>query len=426
MRAAGWLSAAALLAPAALYLGQMWRFRQAWLSSVVSCQLPVVSCQLPVVSCQLSVARCQLLRAVSDKDSLTTDNWQLTTDNSTLATDTPAFSIIIAARNEAENLPHLLRDLAAQQPVPEGFEVLIVDDHSTDTTAWLVRAAAASLPVRLLTLADQPGAPTGKKAAIRAAVEAARTPWLLFTDADCRLPTGWVRAYAGAVARDPAARFISGPVLLTGAGALATLQGLELAGLVGVGAAGIGLGQPTMCNGANLAYRRADFFAVGGFAGNEAVASGDDEFLLHKLHAAFPGRIRFLAEPPAIVRTAAQPTLRQLLRQRVRWASKWQHYQTRAPQRLAVLVLAANLTFPAGAGLWAAGLVPAPVVGLAWAAKLLGDGLLLRPVLRFLGRPGWLRWVPVLQLAYAPYALLTGLAGLRGGYEWKGRQAGGK
>ncbi|OWP64131.1 family 2 glycosyl transferase [Hymenobacter amundsenii] len=338
----------------------------------------------------------------------------------------PAFSVLIAARNEAENLPHLLRDLVAQEPVPGGFEVLIVDDHSTDDTARLVREAAATLLVRLLTLADQPGSPTGKKAAIRAAVEAARTPWLLFTDADCRLPTGWVRAYAGAVDRDTAARFISGPVLLTGAGALATLQGLELAGLVGVGAAGIGLGQPTMCNGANLAYRRADFFAVGGFAGNETVASGDDEFLLHKLHAAFPGSIRFLAEEAAIVRTAAQPTLRQLLRQRVRWASKWQHYQTRAPQQLAVLVLAANLTFPAGAGLWAAGLVPAPVVGLAWAAKLLGDGLLLRPVLRFLGRPGWLLWVPVLQLAYAPYALLTGLAGLRGGYEWKGRQVGGK
>ncbi len=333
MRAATWLSAAALLAPAALYLGHMWRFRQAWKS--------VVSCQLPVVSVELS-------GAVSDKDSLATDN-DLTTDNYQLATDTHAFTVLIAARNEADNLPHLLRDLAAQEPVPGGFEVLLVDDHSTDATARLVREAAASLPVRLLTLADQPGAPTGKKAAIRAAVQAARTPWLLFTDADCRLPTGWVRAYAGAVARDPAARFISGPVLLTGAGALATLQGLELAGLVGVGAAGIGLGQPTMCNGANLAYRRADFFAVGGFAGNEAVASGDDEFLLHKLHAAFPGSIRFLAEPAAIVRTAAQPTLRQLLRQRVRWASKWQHYQTRAPQRLAVLVLAANLTFPAGA-----------------------------------------------------------------------------
>ena len=66
--------------------------------------------------------------------------------------------------------------------------------------------------------------------------------------------------------------------------------------------------------------------------------------------------------------------------------------------------------------------MPGWAVVLSWVAKLLVDALLLLPVLRFLGRRRWLWWVPVLQLAYAPYALLTGLAGLRGSYEWKGRQ----
>jgi cellulose synthase/poly-beta-1,6-N-acetylglucosamine synthase-like glycosyltransferase len=337
---------------------------------------------------------------------------------------TPAFSILIAARNEAENLPQLLADLTQQLPVPGGFEVLVVDDHSTDETAAIVTAAAPQLsfPVRLLQLAALPGARTGKKAAVEAAVQAAQAPWVLLTDADCRVPAGWVQAYA-ACAADPRVQFISGPVLLTGTGWLATLQGLELAGLVGVGAASIGRQRPTMCNGANLAYRRAAFAAVEGFRGNEAVPSGDDEFLLHKIQAAFPGGIRFLRSPEAIVRTAAQPTLRQLLWQRVRWASKWRHYQAAAPQRLAVLVLLANLTFPVGLGLW----LVAPSAGwlalLAWGLKVAADVLFLRPVLQFLGRPHWLRWVPVLQLAYAPYALATGLLGLRGGYVWKGRQA---
>ncbi|MCR5889498.1 glycosyltransferase [Hymenobacter sp. J193] len=336
----------------------------------------------------------------------------------------PAFSILVAARNEAATLPGLLADLARQLPVRGGFEVLIVDDHSTDTTAALVAqtAAAVPFPLRLLRLADNPTQPTGKKAAIAAAIAAARAPWLLLTDADCRVPAGWVRAYAAVAQAEPAVQFISGPVLLTGQGWLATLQGLELAGLVGVGAASIGLNAPTMCNGANLAYRRAAFEAVRGFAGNEAIASGDDEFLLHKLHQQFSEGIRFLKTPEAVVRTAAQPTLRRLLAQRVRWASKWQHYQTAAPRQLAVMVLLANLLFPLGALLWWF----RPQDGLwilgAWLLKLLGDGLLLGPVLRFLGRPGWLTWVPILQLAYGPYALLVGLLGLRGGYEWKGRQ----
>jgi Glycosyltransferase like family 2 len=402
--AAEWGWSAALLLTNGAYLVQMGLFRRAWRRLAAAAALnhiaPSLSGSVPA----------------SDKRA-----GEEATES---PAGEPAFTVIVAARNEAGNLPYLLRDLATQLPVPGGFEVLIVDDHSTDATAQVVREAAAQLPfpVRLLPLATQPGAPTGKKAAVQAAIAAARAPWLLLTDADCRVPAGWVAAYARAVAAAPTARFISGPVLLTGQGWLATLQGLELAGLVGVGAASIGRNAPTMCNGANLAYRRQDFYTVQGFQGNEQVASGDDEFLLHKLHVAFPGSIWFLADAQALVQTAAQPTVRQLLRQRVRWASKWRHYQTRAPQRLAVLVLLANLTFPVGAGLWAAGLAPGGVVVLSWAAKLLGDTLLLGPVLGFLGRRRWLVWVPVLQLAYAPYALLTGLAGLRGSYEWKGRQ----
>ncbi|QIX62927.1 glycosyltransferase [Hymenobacter sp. BT18] len=366
---------------AAAYLEQMVRFRRAWQRLSVSSAVPPAA-----------------------------------------ASAAPAFSVLIAARNEAENLPKLIADLAQQHPVPGGFEVLIVDDHSTDATAALVTQAAATVPfsLRLLRLADDLAKPSGKKAAITAAIAAAQAPWLLLTDADCRVSPGWVSAFS--TEARPEVQFISGPVLLTGAGWLATLQGLELAGLVGVGAASIQLNAPTMCNGANLAYRRGAFEAVRGFAGNEAIASGDDEFLLHKLHQQFPAGIRFLKTPEAIVRTAAQPTLLDLLRQRVRWASKWKHYQTAAPQHLAVVVLLANLLYPLGAlqwwwrpqdGLWILG---------AWLLKLLGDVVFLSPVLRFLGRPRWLRWVPALQLAYGPYALLVGLLGLRGGYEWKGRE----
>ncbi|TGD82452.1 glycosyltransferase [Hymenobacter wooponensis] len=393
----GWGSGLLLLQVliAGIYLWQMLLYRQAWR-------------RLHTLSCGRAVPNGRLIEP------------QLSPKR---PGEAPAFSILIAARNEAENLPLLLADLQEQLPVTGGFEVIVVDDHSTDDTAAIVRAAASNMPfpIRVLQLAALPGARTGKKAAVEAAVQAAQAPWLLLTDADCRVPAGWVLAYA-VLAADPAVQFISGPVLLTGTGWLATLQGLELAALVGVGGASIARQQPTMCNGANLAYRRTAFAAVDGFRGNEAVPSGDDEFLLHKIHVAFPGGVRFLQDQQAIVRTAAQPTLRQLLWQRVRWASKWRHYQAAAPQRLAVLVLLANLAFPIGLGLWVAGVSAGWLALVAWGLKLAADVLFLRPVLAFLGRPQWLWWVPVLQVAYAPYALATGLLGLRGGYVWKGRQ----
>ena len=339
----------------------------------------------------------------------------------TLNHGAPTFSILIAARNEVENLPNLLRDLAAQTLPAARFEVLITDDHSTDTTAAVVAAAALETPfaLRLLTL---PAAATGKKAALLAAQQAARAPWLVCTDADCRLGPGWLAAYAALLAREPDANFISGPVLLTGPAALSTtLMGLEFAGLVGVGAACLARQQPTMCNGANLAYRRAAFEAVGGFADNAHLASGDDEFLLHKIHAAFPGTAYFLADAAAIARTAAPPTLSALLRQRVRWASKWRHYQSAAPRRLAVLVLGANVALAAGVGaalLWSA---LGPWVLAAWAIKLGADAWFLGPVLRFFGQRKWLWGLLPLQVLYAPYALAVGAAGWRGGYEWTDR-----
>ncbi|MBO2008165.1 glycosyltransferase [Hymenobacter negativus] len=331
------------------------------------------------------------------------------------------FSVLIAARNEAEALPQLIRDLVAQTLPAAQFEVLIADDHSTDATAALVAAAAreTGFTLRLISL---PAAQTGKKAALQAALQAARAPWLVCTDADCRLGPGWLAAYAGLMMQKPSANFISGPVLLTGPDTFfAALMGLEFAGLVGVGGACLARQYPTMCNGANLAYRRTAFDAVGGYLDNNHLASGDDEFLLHKMHAAFPGTAHFLTDAGAIARTAAPPTLQALLRQRVRWASKWRHYQSGASRYLALLVLGANVALAVGAvaGLCRPALWPWVLAG--WALKLGADAWLLGPVLGFLGRREWLWGLMPLQVLYAPYALAVGLAGLHGGYEWKGR-----
>ncbi|RFP63502.1 glycosyltransferase [Hymenobacter lapidiphilus] len=385
-----------LLAFPALYAGQMLRLRRAWQHLPVP-ELPA----LPAASDTLAAPE---------------------------SAATPRFSVLVAARNEAANLPQLLADLARQRLPGGQFEVVVADDHSTDETTALLTAAAdtAAYHLRVVRLAETPEAGVGKKAALQAALQHARAPWVVCTDADCRVGPDWLRAYAALLDEaGPDVHFVSGPVLLTGpATLLQGLSGLEFAGLVGTGAAGIAAGTPTMCNGANLAYRRTAFESVAGYAGNAHLPSGDDEFLLHKLHAAFPGSIRFLKHPAALVRTAGPPTLAALLRQRVRWASKWRHYRHPPSQRLAVLVLLANLAPMAGlvASVWQPALLPWAAAGLG--LKLAADCWFLAPVLQFLGRRRWLGYAPLLQLAYAPYALLVGLAGLRGGYEWKGRRAG--
>jgi hypothetical protein len=335
----------------------------------------------------------------------------------------PLFSVLIAARDEAAALPCLLAALHAQTLAPALFEVLIIDDHSTDGTAALVLAAAPAAPFALRLLRLPPGA-TGKKAALAAAEAQARAPWVVATDADCRPAPGWLAAYAALLARQPGLHFLSGPVRLTPGGAwFDGLLALEFAGLVGVGAGCIARGRPTMCNGANLAYRRATFHEVGGYADNLGLASGDDEFLLHKIHQLHPAGVRFLLQPAAVVDTPAPATLRALLRQRVRWASKYPHYRPAAPRQLALLVVGANVSL--ALGLLAGVIWPAlwPWVAAAGALKLGADAWLLWPLLGLLRRRRWLAWLLPLQLLYAPYAVAVGLAGQRRqGYRWKGRQ----
>jgi len=357
----------------------------------------------------------------------------LGTANTAPATAAPLFSVLIAARNEAAALPALLAALGAQTLPPAQFEVLIASDHSADATAALVAQAARTTPFRLRLIELPPGA-TGKKAALAAAEAQARAPWAVCTDADCRPGPGWLAAYAellfsparalGPPAPRPDLHFISGPVCLTPGGAwFDGLLALEFAGLVGVGAGCIARGRPTMCNGANLAFRRASFGEVGGYADNAGLASGDDEFLLHKLAQRYPAGIRFLADARAVVDTPAPATLGALLRQRVRWASKYPHYRAAAPRQLALLVLGTNVALALGLALGLAWPALGPWVATTWALKLGADAWLLWPTLGLLRQRRWLAWLLPLQLLYAPYALAVGLAGRGGGgYHWKGRQ----
>ena len=91
----------------------------------------------------------------------------------------PSLSVIIPARNEAKNLQRLLPSLLAV-PYPGMYEVIVVDDGSTDTTAEV----ASNYQVRLIQLTDLPADWLGKPHACHQAVQAAKGEWVLFTDAD--------------------------------------------------------------------------------------------------------------------------------------------------------------------------------------------------------------------------------------------------
>ena len=99
------------------------------------------------------------------------------------------FSVIIPARNEAAVIVSLLESIKKQSYSSSLFEVIVVDDHSTDQTAALVQqliTAHSGMPaIRLISL-DQDALNSYKKKAIETGIAAARNQWIVCTDAGRR------------------------------------------------------------------------------------------------------------------------------------------------------------------------------------------------------------------------------------------------
>lgn len=336
-------------------------------------------------------------------------------------------TVLVPARNEASNIGPLLDSLSRQSYPHHQFEVIVIDDHSTDNTPELVEAHP--MPnLRLLRLAEHlaPGERvlSYKKKALEVGVQNARGAIILTTDADCEAPPQWVATHS-AFQESTGAWLTAAPVLFhREQGLLQGFQSLDLLGMMAVTGAGIHGRFLFLANGANLAFTRAVFHAVGGYAGNEQHASGDDVFLIQKVAARSPEKVAFLKSREATVHSLPVSGLKRFVGQRLRWGTKNKSYEDwRIPVVLGVvfllswLILATFLAFPIY-GVFGLGLVLALFLG-----KGLVDYIFLSAAASFFGRPGLLRRFWLMEGLHILYVAVIGLLSLVvRRYEWKGRR----
>lgn len=330
-------------------------------------------------------------------------------------------TVIIPVRNEAATIGNLLDDLSKQ--TFRQFEVIVADDASTDDTGQLVRhyAERASFPLHPLSL-DNERTASPKKRAITQSIAKAKGDLIVTTDGDCRVGPDWLKTIATFHAQT-GAKLISGPVTFTDEHRLFdTLQTVEFASLIGSGACTMGLGYPTMCNGANLCYEKNVFAEVDGFAGVDHLASGDDEFLMHKIASRYPDGIRFLKNAEAIVRTGPHRSWRAFYNQRKRWASKWKAYASYGPSVLAVFIFLSNAAPLVGVLGWIGGYFTGNTILMVLGLKIIPEWLFLRQILVFLRKRSAVWGIPLTQLVYPVYVLFFGLAAQGKGYVWKDRR----
>ena len=349
-------------------------------------------------------------------------------------------TVLIPARNEAEQIADCLQSILGGTYPPHLLEIIVLDDFSVDKTAAIVTniaqaQAGRTASIRLLHLSEilspEAAGQANKKAAIELGIARASGQLIVTTDADCIAGKEWLRLLIsrfeapGEPDRQPV--LITGPVLFhREKNLLQYFQSLDFLGLMGITGAGIHQGFQRMGNGAHLAYYRSVFQAVGGYEGNRQTASGDDMFLIQKVAARYPGRIAFLKNADAAVRTEAKPDWHSFVQQRLRWGTKnaglpeW-------PVRLillAVFLFCWSIWINLIALLCSGGRTDLTYLLVFQAyIKITFDWMLLREMCRYFKRRELLNWFVPSFLLHTLYIPLVGTASLfYRNYVWKGRK----
>ena len=342
-----------------------------------------------------------------------------------------SLSIIIPARNEAENISSCLQSILQQNYPKDLFEIIVIDDHSTDETPVIVQSFIKQLNkisplVKLINLADYIPSNTQsyKKAALTAGIKAAKGDLIITTDADCTSSPEWLVHIASFYEKKDLS-FIAAPVNFhEGESLLEKFQALDYAGMMLITGAGIQGQFAWMSNGANLAYPRELFHELNGFEGIDQVASGDDMLFMQKVAERFPNKIGFLKSKKAVVFSHAKKDWQSFVQQRLRWAGKTTAYDQ--PQLIftqsavflycSVLFISLLWTFLFG---WFALLLFA----ILFLVKSINDFLLLRTASRFFGCSKLMSVFPLAEWIHTGYIFWVGMLSLFiKRHEWKGRK----
>jgi cellulose synthase/poly-beta-1,6-N-acetylglucosamine synthase-like glycosyltransferase len=329
-------------------------------------------------------------------------------------------SVVIAARNEEQHITHCLQSLLKQTYPKCDYEIIIVDDGSTDTTASLVRTIAEqNTNIHLLSLPHDSTQTVGRKPyALAKGIAQSSGEIILTTDADCLVPVQWIEIMAGHFEENVV--LVAGPVAEHSVHSFfGRLEQLEFLGLITTAAGLIGSKRPIICNGANLAYRKTAFAAIGGFG--EYTGSNDDESLMNKMVQRKIGNIVFAPEAGAVVTTASSNTISTFLRQRIRWANKRGHYEDKSILLTLVclylfflsMLLTMVLVF------WEPQL--AQPLAIAFGGKVLVDYFTLRAGAQLFRQNFSQFHFLVAELLHVPYIVLAAALGQVASIQWKGR-----
>ncbi len=361
--------------------------------------------------------------------------------------DGPPLSLVIAARNEALNLPGLIRSVAKQQ-YQEGLEIVLVLDRCTDDSVAVAKSLRQEvqsdrIDFRIIEISETPSGWAPKKWALTQGIKAARHECMVFTDADCEPESDWLQSVGELYIRHQASYSVEvggkdespkpfpDPIIL-GLSPYRKLPGL-LNALIRFETyytavqymAWAVMGQPYMAVGRNLAYSKSLFQKVGGFERHKGRLSGDDDLLVNSLAEVKPSPEVYLnLYPKGKVISEPETTWKSWIGQKLRHLSAGTGYRSQALLILGFFhgvhaIFYISLTLVLCCTPWTI-----EALGVYLGRTVLAWFLLALPASKWAFQAPLL-WYPLLDLLYFFYNLFMVPASLFHQPKWKGNKHGG-
>lgn len=327
-------------------------------------------------------------------------------------------SVIVAARNEEKNLDNLIKCLSAQVYPLEWYEIIIVDDRSTDKTPEMLAEYEKNIYNLRTTRIDKKNPKiVGKKNAIDAGIHMAKHEVLAFTDADCSPGPYWLQEIDRHMTPQTDLLYGYSPLDIKGKWNIATIKNFERAVYAVIAAGSLGWKFGITCTATNMVYRKSLYENVHGFSGIGHVRSGDDDLMMFKMMP-HVRKVNYMMTEQSYVPAKYSLTLSTHMALETRRASKWKYW----PFHLKAISLLAFLFF-----LYFYASLVMSILGLQfWSVfitllmiKTLGEGFLIIPFLIHINRFNLLSAYPFLVVYYPFHFLFFALKGTFGSYKWK-------
>ena len=336
--------------------------------------------------------------------------------------DRPFVSVIVAARNEEQNIEPLLHSLFQQTYPHHLYEVIIANDRSTDDTLNILKSAAKEYDhLEIVHIDETPNGWAPKKWALQSAIEASQGTILLFTDADCAPASTWIDSLTEKF-YDESIGLVSGFAPLTGKHALLNeLYLLDSISQDAFSAGGFSRHISLSCTGRNMGIRKSVFDEVDGYGGINRFISGDDDLMLQKIASLTEKKILFNFDAGGIVYSNGPETLKQFVFQKLRFASKGLSYyglQTTGSLKLILpLLYIASISSVLALPLYV--LTGSPVWIIPWLIKFTAELIYTRYIYKLINMQWNLFWFMIMSLVHPLYVVIFGTLGPFINIQWK-------